>query len=408
MSRLPVGERDGAPIGRKAISGTGVPLSSLGLLGATGRITCGRMPVVRALLNGRWFQCLVDTGSERTVVCPRVVVGQRLRAGPPLLTADGRTSKEGKHCRVVIGLQGHCFGVTALVMTELENLGVDCLLGGDTIDHMDGVTVKRGSGSKYVVMWGKPRPFGCCGALMKEHNVAIVLRKAGHRGSGEEPLVISDPDFNATFVDKRWTVSWKWSNEAPKGLQTRVSEYKCTREPRLQERYDAEIQSWISKGWLRRWHGPVEGIIPLLVVFQPTKDKVRPVMDYRELNDYVECHTGNDMVAVCGEKIRKWRKLKGELKVVDLKSAYLQIHIAKDLWKYQVVKYKGVPYALTRLGFGLSCAPRIMTAILGKVLSLDDRVRRELTTILMIWWCRSLFLELRSSGAQGAFSQVWA
>ena len=32
-------------------------------------------------------------------------------------------------------------------------------------------------------------------------------------------------------------------------------------------------------------------------------------------------------------------------------------------------------YALTRLGFGLSCAPRIMTSILCKVLLLDDRVR---------------------------------
>jgi len=40
------------------------------------------------------------------------------------------------------------------------------------------------------------------------------------------------------------------------------------------------------------------------------------------------------------------------------------------------VKYKGVHYALTRLDFGLSCALRIMTSILGKVLSLDDHVRR--------------------------------
>ena len=37
-------------------------------------------------------------------------------------------------------------------------------------------------------------------------------------------------------------------------------------------------------------------------------------MDYRELNDFVECHTGDDMVAVCGDKIRKWRQLSGDLK----------------------------------------------------------------------------------------------
>ena len=40
------------------------------------------------------------------------------------------------------------------------------------------------------------------------------------------------------------------------------------------------------------------------------------------------------------------------------------------------MKHRGVHYALTRLGFGLSCALRIMTSILGKVLLLDDRVRR--------------------------------
>ena len=68
--------------------------------------------------------------------------------------------------------------------------------------------------------------------------------------------------------------------------------------------------------------------------------------------------------------------MQGELKVLDLKSAYLQIHISEDLWKYQIVLYKGIHYALTCLGFGLSCAPRIMTSILRKVLSLNDRVCR--------------------------------
>ena len=40
-------------------------------------------------------------------------------------------------------------------MSELGNLGVDCLLGGDAIDHMCGVTARRGSDSKYSVRWGK-------------------------------------------------------------------------------------------------------------------------------------------------------------------------------------------------------------------------------------------------------------
>ena len=88
------------------------------------------------------------------------------------------------------------------------------------------------------------------------------------------PLRIEDPDFVANFTDDHWTVSWKWTEESPKKLQTGISEYKCARSPQVRERYCAELESWISKGWLRRWDGPVNGIIPLLAVVQPTKNKV--------------------------------------------------------------------------------------------------------------------------------------
>ena len=57
------------------------------------------------------------------------------------------------------------------------------------------------------------------------------------------------------------------------------------------------------------------GTIPLFAVFQPMKNKARPVNNYRELNAFAECHTGVEMVAVCGEKIRKWRQWRGELRV---------------------------------------------------------------------------------------------
>ena len=159
----------------------------------------------------------------------------------------------------------------------------------------------------------------------------------------------------------------------PTRLQNRVSEYKCTRAPGVHARYTEEIQRWISNGWLVKWDGPV---IPRLAVIQPTKDKVRLVMDYRELNEFVESHTGDEQTGVCAEKVRHWRHLGGELKMVDLKSAYLQIDVSKDLWQHQVVRYNGDHYALTYLGFGLMCVPRIMTKILGKVLSMDSVVDR--------------------------------
>ncbi|KAG1698827.1 hypothetical protein GQR58_005653 [Nymphon striatum] len=303
-----VARRDAeGPSRRGVVSGTVVSL-----LGATGHTANSRMPVVPARLNGRCFSCLVDTGSERTIISSRVVEGMagRLKPGRPLLTADGSISRKGRDCRVVIALEGHCFGIPVLVMPELGNLGVDCLLGGDVIDHMGGVTVRRDPHLKYVVSWGNPRPTSCCGMSSDGHvQAALASGVAGKSVSRSQrapaPLRIDDSDFVADFADGRWVVSWRWSRELPKTLQTRIGEYKCTQAPHVRERYNAEIQRWISKGWLKEWRGPIEGIIPLLAVFQPSKDKVRPVMDYRELNDFVECHTG-DVIAVCGEKIREW------------------------------------------------------------------------------------------------------
>ena len=105
-----------------------------------------------------------------------------------------------------------------------------------------------------------------------------------------------------------------------------------------------------------------------MAVIQPTKSKVRPVLDFRELNGHVMCHTGDDVTDVCGETLREWRQTRGASTIVDLKSAYLQIHVAEKLWRYPLVKYKERTYCLTRLGFGLNSVPRIMTRILKTVL----------------------------------------
>ena len=60
---------------------------------------------------------------------------------------------------------------------------------------------------------------------------------------------------------------------------------------------------------------------------------------------------------------------------MDLKRAYLQVHEARRLWLHQAVRWEGKVYLLTRLGFGLNIAPKIMTAIVEKVLSADEEIR---------------------------------
>ena len=77
-----------------------------------------------------------------------------------------------------------------------------------------------------------------------------------------------------------------------------------------------------------------ERILPLMVVEQQTKGKVRPVLDFLELNESVECHTGYNVADVRSDVLREWRRMEGEIALVDLKSAYLQVRVAKELWQY--------------------------------------------------------------------------
>ena len=61
--------------------------------------------------------------------------------------------------------------------------------------------------------------------------------------------------------------------------------------------------------------------------------------------------------------------------ILDLKSAYLQLKIKRDLWKYQLVEYKGNTYCLTRLEFRLNCGTRIISKILKSVLARNESIK---------------------------------
>ena len=212
--------------------------------------------------------------------------------------------------------------------------GIDVIIGMDVINEMGGVTIKEAE-----VKFGDVR----CAVAAHRLNVCKI----------------EDKDFEANFDGEKLTVKWKWKGEPPV-LQNRVKFYKNSLE--------SEVERWIADGILVPWKGEGKGVLPLMAVFQATKKKLRPVLDYRELNRFVAYHTGSDIIDVCDEKMRKWRQLEGGTAIVDLKSAYLQLHVAKELWQYQLVSYKGKTYCLTQLEFGLDVAPKIMAAVLKTVL----------------------------------------
>ena len=88
-------------------------------------------------------------------------------------------------------------------------------------------------------------------------------------------------------------------------LKNRLSEYPALK--RLQGEYERELQAWIQNGWLIPYPeselGPPKGLIPLMAILQENKQMVRPVMDYRELNEHVNTYTAN--ADVCAQTMQE-------------------------------------------------------------------------------------------------------
>ena len=166
----------------------------------------------------------------------------------------------------------------------------------------------------------------------------------------EERLRVEGEDFHAVYDAelKGWLAEWKWSDSGePREMHNKVGSYSLPSEYR--DRYEAELKTWVEEGWLVPYDvselGEPKGLIPLMAIVQEKKQKVRPVMDYRELNDYIEAYTAD--ADVCAEKLRTWRKMGVEVAALDLKSAYLQVHVRKSLWCYQTVVFKGMGFNAT-------------------------------------------------------------
>ncbi|CDW60330.1 BTB 2 and zf-CCHC domain containing protein [Trichuris trichiura] len=174
-----------------------------------------------------------------------------------------------------------------------------------------------------------------------------------------------EKDFAVTFdpVARSWTAAWKWSDgERPAVLKNYVKEYSPTAWAVAQ--YEKELDNV---------RGPAKGLIPLMAIVQQKKGKVRPVLDFRELNAHIETYTAE--ADVCASKLREWRRQGVNVSLIDLKDTYLQVHVDEALWPYQTVEVKGRRYCLTRLGFGLNVAPLVMKTVLSCVLSRDPVVK---------------------------------
>ncbi|XP_043235723.1 uncharacterized protein LOC122388597 [Amphibalanus amphitrite] len=308
----------------------------------------GALPITRLRVEGRECSVLIDTGSTENIIYAPLCTQWRPRQVRVTTISGGQLECCGVGAVVVEAPTGHR-GTLETVVVEKRPLGVDMVLGIAGVSALGGVTVLSPSEVRF------------CGAVCSE------------------PLGVDAPDFRVCFdsAERRWTVAWKWRDgEGPECLTNTVAQYTVPSAARRE--YDAELDAWIAQGWLVPYdedrHGAAKGLVPLMAVQQSNKAKVRPVMDYRELNGFVSAHTAD--ADVCADQLRKWRRHGANVAVIDLKRAYLQVHVEERLWPYQTVMVRGQRFCLTRLGFGLNTAPQIMKAVVRSVLEQDPDVQR--------------------------------
>lgn len=307
-----------------------------------------QLPIIQVKVNGQCATALVDSGCSQSIVSRKFLPGKldRGRQARKIVMMNGESVDSDGEMSCEMTVDSAVFRLNCLVTGVMP--GFDVLLGMDAVQALGGMSVSAD---------GKRVKFSnsLCAVAVDDLTAEIV-----------------DKDFVAEFREGSWTVSWNWvDGESEPKLYNKVAQYKMSSD--VEEEFTSEVEEWIDKGWLQRYHGEHDGIIPFLAVSQHNKGNVRPVMDFRELNNYVSSHTGSSVV--CGEKIREWRKLGTNIKILDLKKAYLQVRVNPDLWRYQVVMHKNVKYCLTRLGFGLNVAPKIMTAIVNYVLKQEEGVK---------------------------------
>jgi hypothetical protein len=344
--------------------------------GGSLRASCPPVGVLKVdvELDGKRRKAVVDTGCSYTLV--RVGAGRVTHGegeGVLLETMDGkfiRTQGEAYVQSMVVS--GKQLGPRKVQVMERLPLSVDIIVGLDVVlEH--GLVVNSEAGRVQVDFHhGKPAKLLQCG------RDAALVGGGGQSTATVAECRVADKDFDAWFDGGKWTIKWKWSEECPPSLSCQRPNYKVPADDR--EAFDTEIKTWIAEGilvpWVEEEHGTVRNVVPLLSVKQSkgSQLKVRPCLDFKKLNEGIVCLSGG--LPTCDERLRQWRSMGPHGSLVDLKRAYLQVHVDKALWVYQAVRWEGQTYLLTRLGFGVNVAPRVMTAIVEKVLGLDEEVKR--------------------------------
>ena len=296
-------------------------------------------------VDGERYKGLIDSGCSRSIIGPKVRINTNacyLRSRGSVFSFDGRPVPHQGEAVVDIDLVGVPVRVTALCCGSVLP-GIDVIVGMDVLNS-------------HTVLFDKGN--------LSISSVAVAPMAHRIRGKG----------FEAWFDGSGWTTHWDWIGSPV--LKKKISGYKVPEY--LRDKFIAGVRRWIGESWLEPREGgidPAAGLIPLMAVQQESKDKTRPVLDYRELNQFVPSSGVN--ADVCADTLRTWRQFPEDCAILDLQDAYMQVRVHDSCSRLQMVEFEGKLYELKRMGFGLACAPQILKEIVTYVLSLDPTIKAE-------------------------------
>ena len=245
------------------------------------------LPIIEVLVGGgRAVRALVDTGCTTTMVRFSLVAE---RLGESWMSAfDERKVRCGGERPVNLEVGGTPVEVSAVAIEHLVG-DLDVVLGMDVIEQLGGVMVRNGGVDFGVERCLMARNEGYRAVTEREgpggpqrvEDLAEALH--GDHGEAEEAAeicTIEEKDFRAKF-------------DGGPILTNKVSWYERDLSGRKKEEFEREVDRWVEEGILMPWGERMESeILPLMAVEQQTKGKVRPVLDFHELNESVECYMG--------------------------------------------------------------------------------------------------------------------
>jgi len=341
------------------------------------------LPTILVSVNGHPVRALIDTGCSKSVIDHSCVSKTDYNwKSVSIVLADG-SERTFVGAEVKMRIESVVINVSCVVVPRLAG-SFKVLLGMDVISKLGGVTIADGNakfGKGTACSIQESNISNRLGVNLNARNPTPVDQEIDKVQGEKDVFSIEKFNFKIHF-NKFWSVSWDWKANPPSQLPNRQSCFNMNKEKDLIT--VEKLNEWIEKGFLVEYdqnlYGDPLGAIPIYGIMQQNKNKVRPVFDFRRVNEYIDVYSGAS--EECMQSIRNWRAKSNKFALLDLSNAYLQIRVDPSMWRFQSCIINGKRYALTRMGFGLNTAPIIMTEIVRRVLGYDAKVKEATSSYI--------------------------